>query len=147
MNNKIIQIKYLDNNMPKIEKVGGATSDWIDLRCAEDVQMWAGEFRLIPLGVCMKIPEGYEALLAPRSSTYKKYKIIQTNSLGIVDESYCGPNDEWKLPVYALEDTVIPKYDRICQFRIIEHQPIISFQEVEEMSGTNRGGFGHTGSI
>lgn len=146
MNEKVIEINYLDPNMPKIEKVGGKKSDWIDLRSAEEVHLRAGQFKLVGLGVCMKIPDGYEALLAPRSSTFKKYNVIQTNSVGVVDETYCGPDDEWKLPVYALKDTVIPKYDRICQFRIIEHQPEISFKEVDEMSGVNRGGFGHTGS-
>ena len=100
---------------------------------------------MIPLGVAMKLPEGYEAHIVPRSSTYKNYGLIQTNHMGVVDESYCGDNDQWHMPVFALRDTVIHVNDRICQFRIMEHQPKIVFEEVEALSAPDRGGFGSTG--
>ena len=93
----------------------------------------------------MNIPEGYEAHIVPRSSTYKNYGLIQTNHMGVVDESYCGDNDQWHMPVFALRDTVIHVNDRICQFRIMEHQPKIVFEEVEALSAPDRGGFGSTG--
>ena len=107
--------------------------------------MKAGEFKMIPLGVAMELPSGYEALLAPRSSTFKKYGIILANSIGIIDESYKGDNDEWNFLAYALRDTVIPKNERICQFRIIPHQPLILLQEVEHLGNADRGGIGSTG--
>ena len=104
--------------------------------------MQTGEFRLIPLGVAMQLPEGYEAHIVPRSSTYKNFGIIQTNHTGIVDNSYCGSNDWWYMPAYALRDTVIHKNDRICQFRIVENQPKIVFDEVAQLDGKDRGGSG-----
>lgn len=119
--------------------------NWIDLRCAEDVSLKKGEFALIPLGVCMKLPAGYEALLVPRSSTFKHYGVIQTNSIGVIDESYCGDTDEWLLPVYATRDTFIPKNDRICQFRVFNHQVPLWFNTVETLDSDSRGGFGSTG--
>ena len=119
--------------------------DWIDLRAAEDVHLKKGEFRLISLGVGMKLPDGYEAHIAPRSSTYKNFKIMQCNSIGIVDNSYSGPQDCWKYPAIAMEDTVIHKNDRICQFRIMKKQPEIRFETVKELEGKSRGGFGSTG--
>ena len=93
----------------------------------------------------MRIPEGYEAHLAPRSSTFKTWGIIQTNSVGVVDFSYNSHDDVWKMPVYATRDTVIEVNDRICQFRIVENQPKIVFEEVEYLEGVARGGFGSTG--
>lgn len=138
-----IRIKYFCDDIEKIQKID--KGDWIDLRAAETVEMKAGEFRLIPLGVGMILPEGYEAHMAPRSSTFKNFGIIQTNSVGVIDESYCGDNDQWRYPVYALRDTVINKGDRICQFRIIKKQPSIEFIEVDTLSSTDRGGFGSTG--
>jgi len=110
------------------------------------VELKAGEFKLIHLGVAMQLPEGYEAHVVPRSSTYKNFGIIQTNHCGIIDGSYCGPDDWWYMPVYALRDTVIHKNDRICQFRIIENQPKLVFDEVEKLDGNNRGGIGSTGT-
>lgn len=137
-----IKIKYFTDIEPieKIEK-----GDWIDLRAAEDVFLSAGEFKLIKLGVAMHLPEGYEAHVAPRSSTFKNYGIIQTNSLGIIDQSYCGNDDQWHFPAYALRDTQIHKNDRICQFRIVKKQPTIEFTVVESLDNPNRGGFGSTG--
>ncbi len=142
---KEIQIKYFNTEIDKIEFIGGRqTSDWIDLRAAETVEMKAGDFRLIKLGVGMKLPEGFEAHVVPRSSTFKKYGIIQTNHMGIIDNSYCGDNDEWMFPAYALRDTVINENDRICQFRIMESMPQIRFTEVKELTAASRGGFGST---
>jgi dUTP pyrophosphatase len=140
-----IQIKYHSNEIEKLRYIDGK-SDWIDLRAAEEVEMKAGEFRLISLGISMKLPEGYELIIAPRSSTYKNFGLIQTNSIGVVDESYCGDDDILKMPVKADRDTVIHVNDRICQFRIIKHQPKITFEEVEHLSDTSRGGFGSTGT-
>ena len=144
MSLNIIHIKYHDPEMPKIENIEGK-SDWYDLRAAEDVEMKAGDFKLISLGVSMKLPEGYEANIIPRSSTFKNYGIIQTNHFGCVDNSYSGTNDIWKFPAYAMRDTIIHKYDRICQFRINKKQPCIYFQEVEKLDDSDRGGFGSTG--
>lgn len=138
-----ITIQYLDDTIPRLEYVGGK-SDWIDLSAAETVTLKKGEFRLIHLGVAMKLPEGYEAHLAPRSSTFKNFKILQTNSVGVVDSSYCGSGDWWKMPVYATEDVVIEKGSRIAQFRIMEIQPRLEFEE-GELSDKDRGGFGSTG--
>ena len=142
---KEIKIKYLNDDITRLEYIDGK-SDWIDLRAAEEVELKAGEFKLIHLGVAMQLPEGYEAHIVPRSSTFKKWGIIQTNHCGIVDNSYCGPNDWWRMPVFALRDTKIEVNDRICQFRIQKNQPTLDFNEVEEMEAANRGGFGSTGT-
>lgn len=144
MNQKEIRIKYFSEEIEKLTYIGGK-SDWIDLRSAENVVMKKGEFRLIPLGVAMELPEGYEAHVVPRSSTYKNYGVIQTNSMGVIDESYCGDGDQWFFPAYALRDTEIHVNDRICQFRIMEHQPELTFQEVEKLGHEDRGGHGSTG--
>ena len=139
-----IKVKYL-RGVRGIEKFN--VGDWIDLRAAEEVSMKAGEFKLIPLGVAMELPHGYEALVAPRSSTFKKTGIMLANSIGIIDESYKGDNDEWHFPAYATKDTVIRKDERICQFRIIEHQPMIHLVEVDSLGNEDRGGIGSTGRI
>lgn len=141
-----IQIRYFTDRIEPLRYVDGK-SDWIDLRAAETVELKAGEFRLIPLGVAMKLPAGYEALVAPRSSTFKNFGVLQANSLGIIDESYCGDNDQWMFPAYAVRDTVIHLNDRICQFRLIAHQPQVAFRPVEALGGTDRGGFGSTGVV
>ena len=138
-----VYIKYFTEDVIPVEKI--SKGDWIDLRAAADVEFRAGEFKLIPLGVGMILPEGYEAHIAPRSSTYKNFGIVQTNSIGVVDNSYCGDEDEWKMAAYALRDTFIHKNDRICQFRIIEKQPEIEIETVEHLRETSRGGFGSTG--
>ncbi len=140
-----IQIRYLSDRIEPLAYIGEGKSDWIDLRAAQDVTMRAGEYRLIPLGVAMKLPKGYEAHIVPRSSTFKNFGILQTNHMGVVDESYCGDNDEWRFPAYAVRDTQIRANDRICQFRIVKHQPPISFERVEALGGADRGGFGSTG--
>lgn len=142
---KKIKIQYLDDSIERLRYIDGK-SDWIDLRAEEEVAMKAGEFALIPLGVAMQLPEGYEAHIVPRSSTFKNFGIIQTNHTGIVDNSYCGPNDWWYMAAYALRGTVIHKNDRICQFRIVENQPLLSFEEVDRLAGVNRGGIGSTGT-
>lgn len=139
-----IKIKYFSDQIEKLKYIDDK-SDWIDLRAAETVEMKAGEFKLIPLGIGMQLPEGYEAHVVPRSSTFKNFGIIQTNSMGVIDETYCGDNDQWFFPAYALRDTVIQVNDRICQFRIMEHQPKIQFSEVKELGNADRGGHGSTG--
>ena len=139
-----IRIKYFTDAIERLTYIDGK-SDWIDLRASEEVTLKAGEFCLIPLGVAMELPEGYEAHVVPRSSTFKNYGIIQTNSCGIIDGTYCGDDDMWRMPVYAVRDTVIHVNDRICQFRIFENQPKITFDEVESLGNKHRGGFGSTG--
>ena len=138
-----IKVKYFTDIEP-IKFING-NSDWYDLRCAEEVELKAGDFKLIKLGVGIKLPKGYEAIIAPRSSTFKNYGIIQANSIGVVDESYCGDNDQWMMPAIALRDTVIHKNDRICQFRILAHQPEHVITTVEHLDATDRGGFGTSG--
>lgn len=140
-----IKIKYFDNELKEIDFVECEKSDWIDLCSAEEIELKAGEFKLISLGVAIQLPKGYEAHIVPRSSTFKNFGIIQTNHCGIIDESYCGDNDIWKFPAYALRDTIIHKNDRICQFRIVEKMPRVSFVKVEELGNDDRGGFGSTG--
>ena len=135
---KTIRIKYFDDEIEKIKKFD--KGDWIDLRSAETVELKKGEFKLIKLGIGMILPQNYEAHVVPRSSTFKNFGIIQTNHCGVVDESYCGDNDQWYFPAFALRDTVIHKNDRICQFRIVEKQPEIKFQTVERLSNIDRGG-------
>lgn len=142
---KIIKIKYFDKEIEKLTYIGGSKSNWIDLRSAETVNLKKGEFHLIPLGVGMKLPEGYEANIVPRSSTYKNFKVLQTNCFAVIDNSYSGDSDEWKLPVIAMEDTTIKKNDRVCQFRINKIQPEIEFEEVEHLDEVNRGGIGSSG--
>ena len=139
-----IKIKYFSDKIDKLEYIGGK-SDWIDLRASEEVTLKKGGFALIPLGVGMKLPEGYEAHVVPRSSTFKNFGIIQTNHMGVIDGSYCGDNDMWRMPVIAMRDTQIHVNDRICQFRIMKNQPEILFEEVEHLEGKDRGGFGTTG--
>ena len=141
-----IKIKYFTDKIEKLTYIDGK-SDWIDLRAAESVDLKKGEFKLIPLGVAMELPKGYEAHIVPRSSTFKNFGIIQTNHQGVIDSSYCGDNDEWKMPVYAMRDTHIEVNDRICQFRIMENQPKIQFEEVKTLTGVDRGGFGTTGRM
>ena len=139
-----IKIKYFTEEIDKLTYIDGK-SDWIDLRASETVELKAGEFKLIPLGVAMELPKGYEAHVVPRSSTFKNYGVLQVNSCGIIDGSYCADDDMWRMPVYATRDTVIQKNDRICQFRIVENQPKIEFQQVASLENANRGGFGSTG--
>lgn len=141
-----IKIKYFTDKIDKLEYIGGEMrSNWIDLRAAETVELKAGEFRLIPLGVAMQLPDGYEAHIVPRSSTFKNFGIIQTNSQGIIDNSYCGSDDQWFFPAYALRDTIINENDRICQFRIMKHQPHIEFVSDNLKNNINRSGIGSTG--
>lgn len=141
---EIIQIKYHNSNIDKINKT--EKGDWIDLRAAETVNLKTGEFALISLGISIKLPDGYEAHIVPRSSTFKKWGILQTNSMGIIDNSYSGTNDVWKFPALAIRDTVINENDRICQFRIVKKQPQVKFIEVDKLDNTDRGGFGSTGA-
>lgn len=141
---KTIKIKYFTDKIEKLAYIGGK-SDWVDLRSAEDVTLKKGEFKLIPLGIAMELPKGYEAHVVPRSSTYKNFGVIQTNHMGVIDETYCGDNDQWFMPVLAMRDTRIHVNDRICQFRIMEHQPELVFEETETLGHADRGGHGSTG--
>ena len=140
-----IKIKYFTDKIEKLCFIAG-NSDWIDLRVAEDVVMKKGEFRLIRLGVAMELPQGYEAHVVPRSSTYKNFGLIQTNHMGVIDESYKGDADEWKWPALAMRDTEVHVGDRLCQFRIMKHQPQINFLEVDSLENEDRGGFGTSGT-
>ena len=139
-----IKVKYFSDDMEDLCYVGDK-SDWIDLRTSEEVTMKAGDYRLIPLGIAIALPEGYEAHLTPRSSTFKNYGILQTNSMGVVDCSYCGDNDQWFMPAYVTRDVTIEKGSRICQFRIMKNQPRLAFRRVDKLEGPDRGGFGSTG--
>lgn len=144
MKEATIRIKY-HVNIDEICYIGGKNSDWIDLRAGESVEMKAGDFKMISLGVSIELPNGYEAIVAPRSSTFKKYGIILVNGIGIIDETFCGDNDIWHFPALATRDTYIPINDRICQFRIIKHQPHIEFDKVLTLGNPNRGGIGSSG--
>lgn len=139
-----LKIKYFTDKIEKLKFIDGK-SDWIDLRCAEEVSLKKGDFMLVPLGIAIALPKGYEAHIVPRSSTFKNFGILQANSCGIVDESYCGDNDQWMMPVYAVRDTEIHVNDRICQFRIYKHQDPFVFTETDHLEGDDRGGFGSTG--
>ena len=138
----IIYIKYFEDIEP-VEKI--SVGDWIDLRAAERVEMKKGDYALIRLGVGMILPDGYEAHVLPRSSTPSKFGIILANSMGVIDNSYSGDNDEWKFPAVAIRDTVIEKGDRIAQFRLMENQPKIEFVTVDRLNENSRGGIGSTG--
>lgn len=140
-----IAVKYFSQDYPKLEYIDGK-SDWIDLRADKTLELEAHKHYLIPLGIAMQLPEGYEALLAPRSSSFKKWGIIQTNTPGVIDETYCGPEDQWFMSVYTTRNATIERFDRICQFRIIEHQPKLNFVESDLTGNTSRGGHGTTGS-
>ena len=137
-----IKVKY-HADIDRIKKIN--IGDWIDLRASEDIELKNGEFKMIPLGVSMQLPKGYEALVVPRSSTFKNFGIISANSIGVIDNSYCGDNDIWKFPAIALRDTVIKKNERICQFRIIANQPKFKVEEVLVLDNSDRGGIGSTG--
>ena len=139
----MIKIKYRD---PDIAKLGVIQKgDWIDLRAAEDVVMEPGEFRIISLGISMKLPAGYEGHIVPRSSTFKNFGILQTNSFGVIDEAYCGDDDVWGFPALAIRHTEIHKGDRICQFRIMKKMDDVQFVSVDSLDSKSRGGFGSTG--
>ena len=148
---KSIKIKYFEgaNKLKSIEK-----GDWIDLYANKEIFIPKGQRAMIPLGIAMELPKGYEAHIVPRSSTFKTWGIILVNSVGIIDNSYNGDNDQWHFPAYCLESrtivdgregTLIQKGDRICQFRIVENQPSIEFIEVESLGNEDRGGLGSTG--
>ena len=139
-----IKIKYLSTELTRIAKID--QGDWIDLRAAKEISLQKGEFALIPLGVAMELPLGYEAHVVPRSSTFKNFKLLQVNSMGIIDESYSGDDDQWFFPAFAVDATVIHLNDRICQFRIVKKMPQVRFQEVNRLNNENRGGYGSTGT-
>ena len=139
-----IKVKYHSNIYP-LERI--ENGDWIDLRVAEDVSMKAGEFKLISLGVSMQLPDGYEALIVPRSSTFKNWGVLQTNHCGVIDNSYCGDNDIWMFPALATRDVFIEKNSRICQFRIQQKMQYVSFETVDNLGNPDRKGFGSSGRV
>jgi dUTP pyrophosphatase len=140
-----IKIKYHSSRIDKIKLI--QVGNWIDLRTVKDTPMRAGDFKIISLGVSMQLPKGYHALIVPRSSTFKKYRILQANGIGVIDESYCGNNDIWSFPAFAVEDTFIPANEIICQFMIIKNMPEVKFTEVQSLSNEDRGGFGSTDGL
>jgi len=141
-NSQTIKIKYLSD----IEKIKPTKNgNWIDLRSSETIEMKAGEWRLIALGIAIKLPFGYEAHIVPRSSTFKNFGLIQVNHFGVVDNNYNGDEDQWYFSAYATRDTKVEKNDRICQFRIMQIQPTLLFEETDSLGNNNRGGFGTTG--
>lgn len=140
---KLVMIKYADDGVKELEDI--EFGDWIDLAAAKTLQIKKGEYGIIPLGVAMRLPQGYEAIVLPRSSTFVRYGLIMTNSMGVIDESYCGENDFWGFPFYATRDITIEKNTRIAQFRVFEHQPNLKFIPVKHLSPKSRGGFGSTG--
>lgn len=150
-----LRIKYFKGatKLKQIEK-----GNWIDVYARKDVFVPEGERAMVPLGFALELPKGYEGHLAPRSSTFKTWGVIQTNSVGVVDDTYIGDNDEWMMPVYCLQGkneilrgtgknkgTLIHQGDKIGQFRIMESMPQIVFNEVESLENEDRGGFGTTG--
>lgn len=141
---EILEIRYLNQKMERLRYIDGK-SDWIDLRAAETIDFKTGEFKLIPLGIAVKLPEGYEAHVAPRSSTFKNFGLLQVNGVGVVDSSYCGDRDEWFVPMLATRPVTVEAGDRICQFRIMKKQPELELREVEHLGSPDRGGFGSTG--
>lgn len=140
---KKIKIKYFVDGLEPLEKI--SVGDWIDLRVAERVELKAGQYKLLRLGVGMILPDGYEAHVVPRSSTPSKFGIILANSMGVIDNSYSGDADEWRFPAVALRDTIIEKGERIAQFRIVKNQPSIEFETVDHLNDISRGGIGSTG--
>ena len=158
-----IRVHFVGERTIHVEEKG----NWFDLKTAEDVSLRPGDYKKISLGLSMALPNGYEAILAPRSSTFEKYGILQANSIGVIDNSYSGTNDIWKMAVYATRQVEIPKGTRIAQFRIIPSmgqelslirngvtidasikdigEPITFFIECDEL-GEDRGGFGSTGN-
>lgn len=143
---KVIFVKYFEDDRTKLEF--NPKGNWVDLYTACDVYLKKGDYFQIPLGVAMQLPPHHEAIIAPRSSTFKRWGILQANSIGIVDSSYCGDNDEWKFPAFATKDIYIPKGTRIAQFRVFASQDAfeeIRLVEVQELKNKDRGGFGTTG--
>lgn len=141
-----IKIKFKDKEVYK-EFNHIEVGDWIDLRTIDYVTIKESQYRMIDLGVAMELPKGYEALVVPRSSTFKKYGVLSANSLSVIDNSFCGDSDYWNFLVLATRDVTIPKGARICQFRIMKNQPEIKFIEVDRLENENRGGIGSTGEM
>lgn len=139
-----VRIKYHHEDMPRLKKI--KQGDWIDLYTSEEVVLKANEFIYIDLGISMELPAGYEAIMAPRSSTFKNWGLIQTNSIGVIDSSFASDSDIWKFPAYATRDVAIPAHTRIAQFRIQKIQPEFVFEEVNSLGNAARGGLGSTGT-
>lgn len=143
LNTEIIKIKYLPGSPHLTINSNGS---WIDLYTYEDTVLQPGDFKIISLGIAMKLPDGYEANFVPRSSTFKRWGVLQTNCYSVIDPTYCGDSDIWSYPVYATRAVTIPKGTRLCQFRINRVQPAIRFEEVSTLGDTDRGGFGTSGA-
>lgn len=146
-----LRIKYFEG-ATRLQKI--AKGNWIDVYANKDVFIKVGDRAMVPLGFALELPQGWEGHLAPRSSTFKTWGIIQTNSIGVVDDTYIGDNDQWHMPVFCLQGkhieveeqgTWIRKGDKIGQFRIMEVMPEIEFEEVDTFGNSDRGGFGTTG--
>lgn len=146
-----LRIKYFEG-ATRLQKI--AKGNWIDVYANKDVFIKLGDRAMVPLGFALELPQGWEGHLAPRSSTFKTWGIIQTNSIGVVDDTYIGDNDQWHMPVFCLQGkhieveeqgTWIRKGDKIGQFRIMEVMPEIEFEEVDTFGNSDRGGFGTTG--
>ena len=144
MSNEVeIKIHYLEGS-PHLEKTD--IGSWIDLYVYEDITLKAGQRKYISLGISMQLPKGYEALMVSRSSTFKRWGLLQTNSVAVIDNAYCGTDDIWMYPALATRDITIPKGTRICQFRIQKEQPGIKFIESDYLSSISRNGLGSTGT-
>lgn len=144
MENLKLKVRYHREEFPDLPDVV-QYGNFIDLYNAQEVTLSQGEFRLLNLGISVECPEGYWMQIVPRSSTFKKYGIIQTNSFGVLDTDYCGDNDIVMMPVYAVRETVIPANERICQFRLVKNNPF-EIETVEKLNNKDRGGFGSTGT-
>lgn len=142
-----VKIKYLTEDPIELQDI--EQGDWIDIPLQQNLNLLGNPYKLVPLGIAIQLPKGYEAHVIPRSSTFKNYGMIQTNGMGLIDESYCGDNDQWHWPAYILVNKpqlrFVPKGTRLCQFRIIKKQPKINLETVEHLSNKDRGGLGSTG--
>lgn len=143
MNMLDIKIKYKAESVPRIETL--SKGDWIDLACPYSLEYKKGDNVTVNFGVAMELPSGYEAHLAPRSSTFQHTGLILTNGVGVIDNSYNGDNDYWGAKFYAVRDGVITGGQRLCQFRLMENQPELTFTEVHHLGNEDRGGYGSTG--
>ena len=139
-----MKVKYKEGVKPIVRAYDG---EWFDLRAAKDYSLVKGDLLKIDLGVTIELPEGYEAIIRPRSSTAFEYGMLMACS-GVIDHMYCGDEDWWNFGAYVIRSGQIKKNDRICQFRIQKQQPSVAelnIETVEHLGNRNRGGFGSTG--
>lgn len=137
-----VKINTHGNPLPEVH------GEWVDLCTAEDVELGFLDFKIISLGVSMELPKGYYAHVIPRSSTFKNWGILLANSMGVIENTYCGDGDVWGFPAICLrkEGVKIPKGTRVCQFRLEAQAPAVEFEQVEALGNAGRGGFGSTGT-